>query len=286
MKDWVLGIRLPDTRFRLTLHEQEENQMNVTATAFEPKSHTSPLLSGRRNGHRHPLTRTTVRPTVEVAQTTGPLDVITDGSLIVIADAQNLDQGAKELGFKLSWANLGTVLDGASHKASRHAIIGKRPGDDRRWDYLTRRGWRPHATEVRQVQTHKGWERKGNVDFLMAFLAGVIVSRSPADVVVIASGDGDLVEEMAFGIRSLHKDRRIVTLSLAGSTAFRLNARTSKLIDANIEIGLDCLRPTRSRTKKRFRPSPLPHFRGFDTAKPTQPKDRKETPHVVPSVAS
>ncbi|HID30303.1 MAG TPA: hypothetical protein EYP19_09900 [Desulfobacterales bacterium] len=68
------------------------------------------------------------------------------------------------------------------------------------------------------------------------------MSRTRADVVVLASGDGDLVEEIAIGIRGLKKERSIVTMSLAGSTAQRLNAETSELIAANIEIGKDCLR--------------------------------------------
>lgn len=95
----------------------------------------------------------------------------------------------------------------------------------------------------RTVHTRNGLERKGNADFLLSFLAGVLVSRTTADVVILASGDGDLVEEVAIGIRSLQKKRSIVTMSLAGSTAGRLNAEKNALITANIEIGKDCLRP-------------------------------------------
>jgi hypothetical protein len=109
-------------------------------------------------------------------------------------------------------------------------------------DYFAERDWIPHATQIRTVSTQKGLKRKGNADFLMSFLAGVLVSRSSADVVVLASGDGDLVEEIAIGIRSLLKERSIVTMSLAGSTAGRLNAEKNALISANIEIGRDCLR--------------------------------------------
>jgi len=251
-------------------------------TAAMPRKRQGTRFSPRRcNGYGRPLTRTQARPSrplregVAVVAETGPFDAIKGESIFVMADAQNLDIGAMDIGFKLSWRQLGAVLDGVAQKASRHAILSQHPGDDRRLEYLTERGWMPHATEVRQVHTHNGWERKGNADFLMAFLAGVLVSRAQADIVVIASGDGDLVEELALGIRSLPHDRRIVTLSLAGSTAFRLNADTSRLIDANIEIGRDCLHPMTARVKTSFVPPLI-----------SMPLDRKENPHAVPTLAS
>jgi hypothetical protein len=185
----------------------------------------------------------TAPATIEVASETGPLSAILGKRVVVVADAQNLDLGARDLGFKMSWALLAEKIDAAAAWASRHAILSQQPGDERRMNYLDERDWSPHATTIRTVSTRKGLERKGNADFLLAFLAGVVVSRASADVVVIASGDGDLVEEIAIGIRSLRKERSIVTMSLAGSTAGRLNAENNALITANIEIGKDCLRP-------------------------------------------
>jgi hypothetical protein len=182
--------------------------------------------------------------TIEVAEETGPLSPLCGKRVIVVADAQNLDRGARDLGFKMSWALLGEKIDAAAASASRHVILSQHPGDERRMNYFTERDWIPHATQIRTVSTKKGLKRKGNADFLMSFLAGVLVSRSSADVVVLASGDGDLVEEIAIGIRSLLKERSIVTMSLAGSTAGRLNAEKNALIYANIEIGKDCLRQT------------------------------------------
>jgi len=180
--------------------------------------------------------------TIEVAEETGPLSAIMGKRVIVVADAQNIDCGAHDLGFKMSWALLGEKIDAAAASASRHVILSQHPGDERRMNYLAERGWIPHATRIRTVSTRNGLERKGNADLRLAFLAGVVVSRAPADVVLLASGDGDLVEEVAMGIHSLRKERSIVTVSLAGSTAGRLNAEKNTLITANIEIGKDCLR--------------------------------------------
>lgn len=191
-------------------------------------------LAGRKVLH--------IPTTVEVAETTGPLSPLLGKRVVVVADAQNLDRGARDLGFKMSWALLGEKIDAAAKSACRHVILSQHPGDERRMNYFCERGWIPYATQIRTVSTKNGLERKSNADFLMSFLAGVLVSRTRADVVVLASGDGDLVEEIAIGIRGLKKERSIVTMSLAGSTAQRLNAETSELIAANIEIGKDCLR--------------------------------------------
>jgi hypothetical protein len=184
----------------------------------------------------------TLAANVEIAAETGPLSSLFGQGVIVIADAQNLDRGARDLGYKMSWALLGDKIDASAKSASRHVILSQHPGEQRRMNYFIERGWIPHATQIRTVSTRNGLERKSNADFLMSFLAGVLVSRTRADVVVIASGDGDLVEEIALGIGSLQKDRSIVTMSLAGSTAQRLNAETSAFISANIEIGKDCFR--------------------------------------------
>lgn len=184
----------------------------------------------------------TLPANVEVAAETGSLSSLLGKRVIVVADAQNLDRGARDLGFKMSWALLGAKIDATAKSASRHAILSQHPGDERRMNYFTERGWIPYATQIRTVSTRNGLERKSNADFLMSFLAGVLVSRTRADVVVLASGDGDLVEEIAIGVRGLRKERSIVTMSLAGSTAQRLNAETSDFIAANIEIGKDCLR--------------------------------------------
>jgi hypothetical protein len=62
---------------------------------------------------------------------------------------------------------------------------------------------------------------------------------------MLASGDGDLVCDLARGLHGLPTRRAIYTLSLAGSTSLRLDAARNRDIAGNIEIGLDCLRPLR-----------------------------------------
>lgn len=202
----------------------------------------------RRQSKREWLTPRPVSPllnTIDMAEETGPFNPILGKRVIVIADTQNIDCGANDLGFKTSWALLGKRIDTLTKSASRHAIVAQYSGDKRRMNYFKKRAWKPRSIPIRTVRTKNGLKRKGNVDHFLAFSAGVLVSRSSANVVILISGDGDLVEEVAIGIRTLRKQRDIVTMSLAGSTSNRLNAEKNPLIKANIEIGKDCLHPLR-----------------------------------------
>lgn len=181
-----------------------------------------------------------LRGRTSVPGTTGPLDIIRKRRVLVIADAQNLDYSARDIGCKMSWRSLGEVLDKACSRCSRHVIFSRNAGQNQRVAYYAARGWQTHARLNRTVQTMNGAERKSNADFLLAFIAGRL-SGAKWDIVIIASGDGDLVEDVAEGILSLGSVRTVITLSLAGSTAWRLDARRSSLITGNIKIGLDCL---------------------------------------------
>lgn len=172
---------------------------------------------------------------------TGPCSLIRGKDVLVLTDNQNLDMTAKQLGYKMSWRKFSSLLDNVCQTVSKHSILAQRPDDNNRIDYLTDRDWIPHATLFRTVHTQHGRKRKGNADMLMSFWGGLLVSRSQADVVVIGSGDGDLVQEMAIGIRSLPTPRTIITTGFKSSTANRLYASNSDLIDGNIFIGSDCL---------------------------------------------
>lgn len=201
----------------------------------------SRLHKGRQTLPRFRSTRKQIPLEAE----TGPLALIRGKEVLVLTDNQNFDRTAQKLGYKMSWLKLGLLLDNVSERAHRHAILAHRPDDNRRIEYLAKRGWIPHATFVRTVHTRHGLKHKGNADMSMTFWGGHLVSRSQAGVILIGSGDGDLVQELAIGIRSLPTPRTIVTIGFESSTASRLYTHNSDLIDGNIFIGLDCLRPIR-----------------------------------------
>lgn len=177
-----------------------------------------------------------------IADRTGPLDELADHDVLVLADAQNLDASADNRGFDVLWSTLGRRVDESSRSASRCVFFAAHPGERRRSVALRASGWRPYPKAIRHVTTHRGSERKSNVDTMMACLGGALAAASSATLILVASGDGDLVEDIAEATLHLPGFYRIGTLSVAGATAQRLDARTSPFVNLNIELGMDCLR--------------------------------------------
>jgi hypothetical protein len=183
---------------------------------------------------------------VHIAALTGPLAALAGRKVLVLADVENLSYGARDLGYKISYRTLADRLRAASRACALHAFFSREAGDEARAHYFEARGWVAHQRDIQVVRTCRGAERLSNSDNLILFTAGVLVSRSDAEAVVVASGDGTLVCELAAAIRALPRRRQVITLSLAGSTSWRLDAAKNPDIAANIEIGRDCLfRPSK-----------------------------------------
>ena len=176
-----------------------------------------------------------------IAARTGPLESLRDKRILVIADGQNLVHGARDLGYRLSWERLRQCIDVASKSASFYAVCARNPGEFGFAAALQTQGWSPYVKTVRRIWRLGKWLRDANADNLVAFAAGTLCQTIPADLVVLGTGDGQLAEDVAEAIGMLDGARPVATLSLAGSTAARLDARRSSLIAANIEIGRDCL---------------------------------------------
>ncbi len=182
---------------------------------------------------------------IDIATETGPLAILHGRRVLVLLDVANLTYGARDAGLSTSYRTLAAKLSSAARACSLHAFMTRVPGDERGADYLRTRGWTPHAWDIETVRTRLGTERRANADNFIIFGAGVLASRSSADVVVIGTGDGDLACDLARALASLPGRRSVVSLSLAGSTSFRLDARRNPFFTANIELGQDCLRPMR-----------------------------------------
>ncbi len=184
-----------------------------------------------------------LRPGPLVAQRTGPFACLHGKQVLFVADAQNLELGAKDLGYKLNWWALQYRLASASGTAWFHVVFARRQGDATRSDWFADQGWTPTAKTRRWILRRGVKRLDANADNLVAFQAGALVSRLSAGVVVIGTGDGQLAEDVAEALRILDSRCQVATMSLAGSTAARLDWRRSNLIGANIEIGTDCLVP-------------------------------------------
>lgn len=182
---------------------------------------------------------------VTIAEKTGPLEVLAGKRLLLVADCQNLDVSAQHLGYKVSYRTLGKKITAAAASASLHAVLSRRQGDERRLRYLAARGWTPHAKTTRLMGKRAGGRPDTNADHLLAFLTGLLAGFVTADLVVLCSGDGQLVLDIAEALGQLPNSKPVVTLSLAGSTSARIDARRCPLIRRNLELGKDCLRPSR-----------------------------------------
>jgi hypothetical protein len=194
-----------------------------------------PVLPGR--GHR---------PPTAVAVHTGPAGPIRGRSLIVLADLENLLYSARDLGYSLPLPGLARWLRETAGRCVLHGFLSLDPGRaEPELRALCAEDWNVHVNPIEVHRTHQGLERRANADNLMLFCAGSLVSRTPVDtVLVVASGDGDLATSLARCARTLWPaPREVITLSLAGSTSWRLQAGRNPLIAANLEIGRDVLRP-------------------------------------------
>jgi len=205
---------------------------------------------------------------VEVAHETGPLEMLAHRSVLLVVDDENLRASAKDLGYLMSYQSLGSKIREVTEKWKGHIFFSREPGDEKRAHYFEKRGFVPHPRDIHEVRTGRGIERTTNSDFMIAFHAGMLITRSDADVIVIASGDGKLVWDISEAVRGLPKKRTVVTASIAGSTAWRLNSEHNKFIDVNIEIGLDCFRPIPHRQPS-FQYPPLSGHGAYRGPKPT-----------------
>ncbi len=183
----------------------------------------------------------THKPGIEIAEVTGPMNSIEGRRLLTVVDVENLTYSARELGFKVSYKMLADKLRQAARSCVLHAFFSRERGDERWGSYFAARGWIPHPNDIETVQTYQGKKRLANSDNMILFNAGLFISRSTADTIVLASGDGSMVCDIAKFLSELPKPREVVTMSLAGSTSWRLDAKKNQYISCNIELGKDCL---------------------------------------------
>lgn len=175
---------------------------------------------------------------------TGPLELLHGRDVLVLCDVDNLSLGARDLGYKLSYGRLAELLHRSSRNCRLHAFFPGSRGEQRRIEYFSARGWIAHMNEIEIVQTRQGPQRLSNSDSLILLWAGWLAGQSQADLVIVASGDGSLVCDTARFFAGCEPPRRIVTLSLVGSTSCRLDASTNPYVWANLSLGKDALRPT------------------------------------------
>lgn len=185
---------------------------------------------------------------------TGPLETIAGRNVLLLADVENLYYGAREWRLTLSFAQLADAVQRCAGEAELHAFFSCQPGDRRQVEAFREHGWSPHPNEIETVRSQGQTRRRANSDNVMLFWGGRLTGQKEFEVVVIGTGDGDLGCDLAREIVRRDRARSVVTLSVAGCTARRLDARNNPYIDANLEVGLDCLSKSTSRARRGWFP--------------------------------
>lgn len=178
----------------------------------------------------------------QIEESTGPLHLLNGLSCAVLVDLENLRAGARDLGYELSLDQLAQKLQQACRSVQLRAFVSANDDVQQATTRLGARQWKLYVKPIETAKTCRGVETFANVDPLLIFFAGVLASRK-SKVIILGSGDGELVHSIAQAVSQLDTEREVMTLSLPGSTSQRLRADRNPYVKANLEIGLDCLTP-------------------------------------------
>jgi hypothetical protein len=183
---------------------------------------------------------------------TTDLAAIKGRKTLVLLDEQNLSITARNLGYKLQYEQLAERIRETVESAELHIFVAADPADVRTAKEFAELGYVTHVKAIRHKFFPGRRQCDCNVDNLFAFWTGQLTVGNKWDVIVLASGDYGLSGELSEAICRQHVNRplQLTTLSLPGSTSQDLDARINPNITANLEIGLDLLKPLRLSTRR------------------------------------
>lgn len=176
-----------------------------------------------------------------ILESTTDLAAVSGRKVLILLDEQNLSIGARNHGCMLDYGLLAERIHSAASQADLHVFTAVDLHDGRKKMQFEKIGYRVHVKTI----WYTAMNRNSNIDNLFAFWTGVYSLRTSWDVIVFGSGDYGLSGELSQVVRSQRRRRQIgiMTLSLPGSTSQYLDAQKNQDITANLEIGLDLLRP-------------------------------------------
>ena len=182
------------------------------------------------------------------------LAAIKDRKVLVLLDEQNLSITARNCGFELQYNLLAKRIRRAARAAELYIFIAADSDDHEDRKYFEKAGYIVHVKTIRHKRLPNGGRCcDSNIDNLFSFCAGSYINKTAWEVIVLGSGDYGLSGEIAQAIRDqrIESSMQIMTLSLPGSTAQALDAHKNPNVTANLEIGLDLLKPL-SRSIRQF----------------------------------
>jgi len=180
---------------------------------FPPSSHGDPLWIpvGASTTHRRR------KPSLET------WCALSGSRLLCIIDDDNLRISCRsQFSAGLSYRKLASHLQHLTYSCEMHAVLTSPSGDNTRSVYFEQRGYLPIDIKREVVETTRGPLVKGNADLDIAFNAGYRITTGDFDVLLVGSGDGDLVLSIARGVRRLAPSVRVYTLSVPHSSSSRI----------------------------------------------------------------
>jgi hypothetical protein len=165
------------------------------------------------------------------------------GSVLVALDLENIDRSAHDIGRVVDYGRLAHVMrNGIGSCAHFIAVFSCTAAESTSERLLRTAGWATYTRPIETIRTPAGVVRHANADIAFATAVGAAVIALNVEVCVLATGDGQLAIDVARCAKAVApRCKTAATLSRAGSTSQRLNARHSTIFSANLEIGDDVM---------------------------------------------
>ena len=156
--------------------------------------------------------------------------------LIALVDCENLAQEPTQ-GLWMDFRALAHALTRNARSAQLHAFYTEEGGRSARWGaYFRDRGYICHPHPVEFVHGRL----RANSDPDLLFNAGRLLPGCGADTLLVASGDGDLVSDIARLARQCDSHMTTIALGLPGKVSSRLS-KSRQHVDHCIFAGEDLM---------------------------------------------
>lgn len=166
-----------------------------------------------------------------------------DRCVLCILDLDNLRiSGERQLDASINYRELEERLYLITQRLYGLAVLTSPAGQDEHAQDLRNSNWRVLDIKREVVWTNNMREVKGNADWDICFEAGRLIQAHRFDVILVGSGDGDLVLGIARGVRRIAPASQVFTLSVRTTTSQRiLRDRVPDLVAGNFFVERDLL---------------------------------------------
>lgn len=198
--------------------------------------------SGYFPGHR--IANLQARPARALLQGETHMLAMNGKRSLVVCDAENLSYSLHNRGLDVDYAQLSArVLAQCGTGSELHAFATLEEGPQSLCAerYFEDSGWTAHVQPIERVKGVDGVRKRANSDNLMLLVAGLRLGALKPEVVLVLSGDGDLVLDIARFTKVVLPQCEVLTLSVPGATSRRLQQGQTSLIAHSAFLGRDVL---------------------------------------------